>query len=58
MLELLLITWMSPLLSFLEITFSFHLQNIRMAILYRPGQPGTDRAFMEEFDQFLEILSV
>ena len=26
---------------FLEITFSLHLQNIRMAILYRPGHPGT-----------------
>ena len=43
---------------FLEITFSFHLQSVRMAILYRPGYPGTDRAFMEEFDQFLETLSV
>ena len=43
---------------FLEITFSFHLPNIRMLILYRPGHPGTDCAFMEEFDQFLEILSV
>ena len=43
---------------FLEITFSFHLQNIKMAILYCPGHPGTDRAFMEEFGQFLEILSV
>ena len=43
---------------FLEITFSLHLQNIRMAILYRPGHPGTDRAFMEEFGQFLEILTV
>ena len=43
---------------FLEITFSFHLQNIRMAILYRPGHPGTDRALIEEFGQFLEILSV
>ena len=57
MLELFLFTWMSPL-EFLEITFSFHLQNIRMAILYHPGHPGTDRAFMEEFGQFLEILSV
>ena len=55
---LLLITWMSSLLSFLEITFSFHLQNIRRAILYRPGHPGTDHAFMEEFGQFLDILSV
>ena len=43
---------------FLEITFSFHLQNIRMATLYHPGHPGTDRAFMEEFGQFLKILSV
>ena len=43
---------------FLDITFSFHLQSIRMAILYRPGHPGTDCAFMEEFGQFLEILSV
>ena len=42
---------------FLEITFSLHLQNTRMAMLYRPGHPGTDRAFMEEFSQFLEILS-
>ena len=49
---------MSPLFEFLEITFSLHLQNIRMAILYRPGHPGIDRAFMEEFGQFLEILSV
>ena len=29
-----------------------------MAILYHPGHPGTDRTFMEEFGQFLEILSV
>ena len=29
-----------------------------MAILYHLGHPGTDRAFMEEFGQFLEILSV
>ena len=29
-----------------------------MAILYRPGHPGTDSAFMEKFDQFLEILFV
>ena len=43
---------------FLEITFSFHLQNIRMAILCRPGHPGTDRAFIEEFGQFFETLSV
>ena len=29
-----------------------------MAILYRPGHPGTDCAFMEEFGQFFEILAV
>ena len=43
---------------FWEVTFSLHLQNIRMAIIYRPGRPRTARAFMEEFGQFLEILSV
>ena len=43
---------------FLEINFNLHLQNIRMAILYCPGHPGTDRAFMVEFGQFLKILSV
>ena len=37
------------------ITFSFHLQNIRVTLLYCPGHPGTDLAFMEEFGQFLEI---
>ena len=42
----------------LEITFSLRLQNVRMAALYRPGHPGSDRAFMEEFGQFLETLSV
>ena len=41
-----------------EFFITFRLQNIRMAILYRPGHPGTDRAFMEEFSQFHEILSV
>ena len=43
---------------FWEITFSLHLQNIRMAILYCPGHPGTDNAFKEELDQFLAILPV
>ena len=49
---------MGGVFEFLKITFSFHLQNIRTAILYRPGHPGTDHAFMEEFSQLLEILSV
>ena len=49
---------MSPLLSFWRFTFSLHLQDIGMAILDCPGRPGTDRAFVEEFVQLLEILSV
>ena len=38
---------------FLEITFSFHLQNIRMTILYRPSHPGTDRASWRSLANFL-----
>ena len=43
---------------FLEITFRLGVHNVRMAIVYRPGHPGTDRVFMDEFAQFLEGLSV
>ena len=42
----------------LEFTFGLSFQIVRMAIVYRPGHPGTDRAFMEEFSQFLETFSV
>ena len=43
---------------FLEITFKLGVHNIRMAIVYCPGHPGTDRAFMDEFGNFLEGISV
>ena len=39
-------------------SFSLHLQNTGMTVLYCPGHPGTDRAFMEQLGQFLEMLSV
>ena len=34
-------------------SFSCHRQTINIYIVYRPGHPGTDRAFMEEFGSFL-----
>lgn len=42
----------------LEITFKLNVHNVRMAIIYRPGHPGTDRDFMDEFGQFLESMAV
>ena len=36
--------------------FSCHRQTINIYIVYRPGHPGTDRAFMEEFGSFLDGL--
>ena len=41
----------------LEIEFSRFLQNLKLVIIYRPGHPGTDRVFMEEFGCLLERLS-
>ena len=37
-------------------SFSCHHQTINIYIIYRPGHPGTDRAFMEEFGSFLDSL--
>ena len=37
-------------------SFSCHRQTINIYIVYRPGHPGTDRAFMEEFGSFLDGL--
>ena len=42
----------------MEFTFGVSSHSVRMAIVYRPGHPGTDRAFIEEFGQFLETFSV
>ena len=38
----------------MEVTFSLRLQTFRVAIVYRPGHPGTDRTFMDEFSMTLE----
>ena len=38
----------------MEVTFSLCLQTFRVAIIYRPGHPGTDRTFMDEFSLTLE----
>ena len=40
----------------MEVTFSLCLQTYRLAIVYRPGHPGTDRTFMEEFSMTLESM--
>ena len=37
-------------------SFSCHRQTINIYIVYRPGHPGTDHAFMEEFGSFLDGL--
>ena len=37
-------------------SFSCHRQAINIYIVYRPGHPGTDRAFMEESGSFLDGL--
>ena len=42
----------------LEITFRISTHNVRLVIVYRPGHPGTDRVFIDEFGQFLESLLV
>ena len=43
--------------SFFELmgaSFSCHRQTINIYIVYCPGHPGTDHAFMEEFGSFLD----
>ena len=42
----------------LEIWFDCNAHKVRMVIVYRPGHPGTDCAFMDEFSQLLESLSM
>ena len=42
---------------FLEVTINVNRHIIRVAIIYRPGHPGTDRSFVEEFGSFLEVFS-
>ena len=40
----------------MEVAFSLCLQSFRVVIVYRPGHPGTDRTFMDEFSMFLESM--
>ena len=42
----------------LEVLINLHQQTLRVATIYRPGLSGSDRDFMEEFDQFLETFAL
>ena len=42
----------------LEASVNFHQKTIRFAVIYRPGHPGSDRLFMNEFDHFMEVFSL
>jgi len=42
---------------FMEVAFSINRQTVRVAVIYCPGHPGTDRSFMEEFSSFIEYFS-
>ena len=41
---------------FMEIRFACHGEALHIYVIYRPGHPGTDRTFMEEFGSFLDGL--
>ena len=41
----------------LEVEIKVHQQTLRVAVVYRPGHPGMDRGFLDEFGQFLETFS-
>ena len=41
----------------MEVSFSLCLQTFKLALVYRPGHPGTDRTFMNEFGMFLKDVS-
>ena len=38
----------------MEIKMTVNSQTIRLAVVYRPGHPGTDMSFLAEFATFLE----
>ena len=40
----------------MEVVFTCHRQTTHIYIVYRPGHPGMDRAFMEEFGSFFDSL--
>ena len=41
----------------LDVEFRVSQRKLRVAVVYRPGYPGTDGAFLEEFGEFLEEFS-
>lgn len=41
----------------LQVEFKVCQQRLKVAVVYRPGHRGTDRAFLEEFGQFLDEFS-
>lgn len=42
----------------MEIKMTVNSQTIRLAVVYRPGHPGTDMSFLAEFATFLENFSL
>ncbi|MCP4274572.1 MAG: hypothetical protein GY781_21820 [Gammaproteobacteria bacterium] len=42
----------------LEVEIKVHQHTLRVAVVYRPGHPGTDRNFMEEFSQFIDCFGI
>ena len=36
--------------------FTSHSETVHLIVVYRPGHPGTDRTFLEEFSSFLDSL--
>ena len=42
---------------FMEVAININQQIVRIATVYRPGHPGTDRTFMNEFNSFMETFS-
>ncbi len=43
---------------FVEVIVNFHQQVIRIVVVYRPPHPGSDRVFIDEFEEFLEAFAV
>ena len=42
----------------MEVAINLNSKITRVVVIYRPGHPGTDRNFMEEFNSFLETFTV
>ena len=42
---------------FMEVTIKLNRHVVGLVVVYRPGHPGTDRNFMEEFGLFLEYIN-